>query len=95
MPQRRILYVSGEESEKQIKLRADRIHHAENDVMLLCETQLDQVFRHIREVTPDLVVIDSIQTISIEVSTPRLVLSPKFANALPLCSNLPKRATPP
>ena len=48
------------------KLRADRIHHAENDVMLLCETQLDQVFRHIREVTPDLVVIDSIQTISIE-----------------------------
>lgn len=34
--------------------------------MLLCETQLDQVFRHIREVTPDLVVIDSIQTISIE-----------------------------
>ena len=66
MPQRRILYVSGEESEKQIKLRADRIHHAENDVMLLCETQLDQVFRHIREVTPDLVVIDSIQTISIE-----------------------------
>ena len=66
MLQRRILYVSGEESEKQIKLRADRIHHAENDVMLLCETQLDQVFRHIREVTPDLVVIDSIQTISIE-----------------------------
>ncbi len=62
----RILYVSGEESEQQIKLRADRISQASNDVMLLCETRLEQVFAHIRNVQPTLVVVDSIQTMAVE-----------------------------
>lgn len=66
MAERKVLYVSGEESEKQIKLRADRIANQAADVMLLCETQLDQVFSHIRDVQPDLVVVDSIQTMSVE-----------------------------
>lgn len=61
-----ILYVSGEESEHQIKLRADRISQGENNVVLLCETRLEQVFAHIRNVRPALVVIDSIQTMSVE-----------------------------
>ena len=66
MSDRRTLYVSGEESEKQIKLRADRISQPSADILLLCETRLEQVFAHIRDVQPDLVVIDSIQTMSVE-----------------------------
>ena len=61
-----ILYVSGEESEHQIKLRADRITQDESNVMLLCETRLEQIFAHIKNVHPNLVVIDSIQTMSVE-----------------------------
>lgn len=66
MANRRVLYVSGEESEKQIKLRADRIANPTTDILLLCETRLEQVFAHIRNVQPDLVVVDSIQTMSVE-----------------------------
>lgn len=61
-----ILYVSGEESERQIKLRADRIAQGANDVILLCETRLEQIFTHIRNVNPSLIVVDSIQTMSVE-----------------------------
>ena len=66
MVNHRVLYVSGEESEKQIKLRADRIANKSSDIFLLCETKLEQVFAEIRNVQPDLVVIDSIQTMSVE-----------------------------
>ena len=62
----KVLYVSGEESERQIKLRADRIPQHTADVMLLCETRLEQIFTHIRNVQPDLLIVDSIQTISVE-----------------------------
>lgn len=63
---RRILYVSGEESARQLKLRADRIGHPAGDCIIACETSLEQIFVHIKNVEPDLVVIDSIQTISSE-----------------------------
>lgn len=63
---RKVLYVSGEESERQIKLRADRIQGATAHVVLLCETRLDRVFAHIKNVRPELVVIDSIQTVSVD-----------------------------
>mgnify|MGYP000013664570 FL=1 len=64
---KRILYVSGEESARQLKLRAVRIPHPENDNLLIaCETSLEQIFTHIKNATPDLVIIDSIQTISTE-----------------------------
>ena len=66
MKGRRILYVSGEESERQIKLRADRISNDAGDVLLLCETRLEQIFTHIKNVRPELIVIDSIQTMSVE-----------------------------
>ena len=67
MPERSILYVSGEESAHQLKMRADRIAHAEADnVMVLCDTSLEGIFNHIKEVKPELVIIDSIQTISTE-----------------------------
>lgn len=65
MSDRRVLYVSGEESEKQIKLRADRIDPSA-DCLLVCETRLEQIFTHIKNTRPDLVVIDSVQTMSSE-----------------------------
>ena len=69
----RVLYVSGEESARQLKLRADRLKKTkrddaspESDLLVLCETSLEQIFLQIEETQPDLVVIDSIQTIQTE-----------------------------
>ena len=71
MPEKRILYVSGEESAHQLKMRAERITAASGSVaddnfMILCENSLEAIFDHIKEVEPELLVIDSIQTISTE-----------------------------
>lgn len=76
MPQRRVLYVSGEESARQIKLRADRLVStqpsggqdllASSSCMIVCETLLEQIFLHIKNEQPGLVIIDSIQTIMTE-----------------------------
>lgn len=76
---RRILYVSGEESARQLKLRADRLVGAdlsgrdeaatiwkESLCMVVCETSLEQILVHIKNVQPELVIIDSIQTIMTE-----------------------------
>ncbi len=60
---RRILYVSGEESSSQLKLRADRLGKVSDETYILCETNLDNIFTQIENVTPGLIVIDSIQTI--------------------------------
>ena len=61
----RILYVSGEESAHQLKMRAERIPHKENgNFLILCENSLEHIFEHIKEEKPELVVIDSIQTIA-------------------------------
>ena len=59
---RRILYVSGEESKAQIKMRADRIGDFSGDMNLLCETSLDVISEVLRNMKPDICVIDSIQT---------------------------------
>lgn len=73
MPERRILYVSGEESAHQLKMRAQRLasinitNEALSDhdnVTILCETSLENIFDNIKEVVPELIVIDSIQTIA-------------------------------
>ena len=71
MPEKRILYVSGEESAHQLKMRAERITAASGSVaddnfMILCENSLEAIFDHIKEVEPELLIIDSIQTISTE-----------------------------
>lgn len=62
----RILYVSGEESVQQIKLRANRIEYSQSQCMIVCETQLETVFTHIKNVLPQIVIIDSIQTMCSE-----------------------------
>ena len=58
----KVLYVSGEESVQQIKLRAKRIEDFKDDLMLLCETNLELVRSVIEKIRPEIVVIDSIQT---------------------------------
>lgn len=69
---KRVLYVSGEESARQIKLRAERLLPAGNigdgtdGLLVFTETSLEQIYLQIQETRPDLVVIDSIQTISTE-----------------------------
>ncbi|MDI9256274.1 DNA repair protein RadA [Flavobacterium sedimenticola] len=57
------LYVSGEESQKQIKMRAERINPNSENCLILTETKTQNIFRHIVETEPDIVIIDSIQTL--------------------------------
>ena len=59
-----ILYVSGEESVSQLKLRADRIGRMSDNCFIVCETSLDNIFEHIENVQPQIVIVDSIQTIA-------------------------------
>ena len=64
---RRVLYVSGEESAYQLKMRAERLADGgpmPQDCYIVCETSLDAIFTHITNVSPELVIIDSIQTIA-------------------------------
>ena len=58
----KVLYISGEESPAQIKMRADRIGTFSDNMLLLCETNLDEIAEVIRQDKPETVVIDSIQT---------------------------------
>lgn len=58
----KILYVSGEESLKQIKIRGDRIGQFNDNLLLLCETNLQSISEQIKKLSPTVVIIDSIQT---------------------------------
>ena len=58
----KVLYVSGEESAEQIKMRADRLHIKNEDIMFLGETDIDVIENAILQIKPKLVIIDSIQT---------------------------------
>lgn len=59
----RILYVSGEESERQIKMRADRLDVESENLLLLSETDVTTIVETVREVAPDILIADSIQTL--------------------------------
>ena len=59
----RVLYVSGEESEQQIKMRADRLNIKHSDFYLLTETTVQVIFQEIKKIKPQLLIIDSIQTL--------------------------------
>jgi DNA repair protein RadA/Sms len=60
---RKVLYVSGEESARQVRLRAERLGAPPGDLYVLAETSLDAVLAHVDELAPDLLVVDSIQTV--------------------------------
>jgi DNA repair protein RadA/Sms len=63
MKRLRTLYISGEESYRQIKLRADRLKIKNENVFILNETLTSNIFKHINDLTPGLIIIDSIQTL--------------------------------
>lgn len=58
-----VLYISGEESEQQIKMRADRLNLVNDDFYLLTETSTQTIFQEIKKLKPQLVIVDSIQTL--------------------------------
>src|SRR5436190_14934213 len=66
------LYISGEESEQQIKMRADRLGLTNENFYLLTETSTQTIFQEIKKLKPDLVIVDSIQTLQ----TPYIESSP-------------------
>ena len=59
----KVLYVSGEESEQQVKMRAERVGILNPDCLLLTETYLESILDHATEIQPTFLIIDSIQTI--------------------------------
>ncbi|MDI9858798.1 MULTISPECIES: DNA repair protein RadA [Flectobacillus] len=59
----RVLYVSGEESEQQIKMRAERLAHKSDNCYILTETSTQNIFKQIEQFEPDILIIDSIQTL--------------------------------
>lgn len=63
---RKILYVTGEESDQQIKMRADRIGSGNPDILVLTETNTQNIFKFLEQLQPDVLVVDSIQTLYTE-----------------------------
>ena len=61
---KKVLYISGEESQTQIKMRADRVGIQNENCLILTETDTKEILKHFKDVQPDLVIIDSIQTLS-------------------------------
>lgn len=67
MPGHKPLYISGEESLQQIKLRANRIGHSNPSCYILCETSFEKIMHYLKELNPGIVIIDSIQTLFTDV----------------------------
>jgi DNA repair protein RadA/Sms len=63
----KVLYVTGEESEQQIKMRSERVGSMNTDCYILTETHTQSIFQHIENLTPGLVIIDSIQTLHTDI----------------------------
>jgi DNA repair protein RadA/Sms len=77
-----ILYISGEESEQQIKMRADRLNMSNENFYLLTETSTQIIFQEIKKLKPDVVIIDSIQTLQ----TPYIDSSPGSISQIRECA---------
>ena len=77
-----VLYISGEESEQQIKMRADRLGVKHEEFYLLTETSTQTIFQEIKKLKPDLVIIDSIQTLQ----TPYIDSSPGSISQIRECA---------
>ena len=78
-----VLYISGEESEQQIKMRADRLNFSNENFFLLTETSTQVIFQEIKKLKPDLVIIDSIQTLQ----TPYIDSSPGSISQIRECAS--------
>ena len=60
----KVLYVSGEESENQIKIRANRIKHSNKECLIYSENKLENIFAQAEKIKPNILIIDSIQTLT-------------------------------
>ncbi|TVQ15610.1 MAG: DNA repair protein RadA [Bacteroidetes bacterium] len=80
---KKVLYISGEESELQIKMRAQRLGLMQSNCYILTETNTENIFHHIAEIAPDLLVIDSIQTLT----TPSIESSAGSISQIRECSS--------
>lgn len=78
----KVLYISGEESARQIKLRASRLEYQSENLYIVCETTIDTIFSHIKQEAPNLVIVDSIQTIS----NPQIESSPGSITQIRECT---------
>ncbi len=83
IPHKKVLYISGEESELQIKMRAQRLGLLHSNCYILTETNTENIFHHVHEVAPDLLVIDSIQTLT----TPSIESSAGSISQIRECSS--------
>ncbi len=63
LSQKKVLYISGEESEAQIRMRAERIGYSNAECYIYAETDLDSIIEQIQSLAPDIVIIDSVQTL--------------------------------
>lgn len=63
LPHNKVLYISGEESEEQIRMRAERISYSNTECYIYAETELDNIIEQIQSLVPDIVIIDSVQTL--------------------------------
>jgi DNA repair protein RadA/Sms len=79
---KKVLYVTGEESDQQIKMRADRIGSGNPDCMILTETNTQNIFRFLEKIDPDILVIDSIQALY----TDRIDSSPGSVSQIRECA---------
>ncbi len=79
----KVLYISGEESVNQLKMRSERVGEMQSDCFVVSETSLEKIFVHIKNIQPELVIVDSIQTIQTEVadSTPGSVTQVRECSA--------------
>lgn len=83
LPDLKVLYVSGEESQGQLKLRANRLNIKGNNVSVMCDTDVETVIAYIEKNHPDIVIIDSIQTMNLE----SISSSPGSVTQIRECSN--------
>lgn len=80
--QKKVLYVSGEESEEQIKMRAERTGMGNKECYVMNETNTQQIFKHFKELKPAIMVVDSIQTLS----SPHLDSTPGSVSQIRECA---------
>ena len=79
----KILYVSGEESENQIKMRAQRVYNSKENCLILTENSIQNIFQQIEKVSPEILIIDSIQTMQ----TSHIESSPGSVSQIRECSS--------
>lgn len=87
---RRILYVSGEESAAQLKMRAERLGRLSENCYIVCETSLETIMDHIDHVKPQLLVVDSIQTIASDTIESSAGSVSQVRECAPGCSATPR-----